>query len=129
MQALESRTGPATLILDNLQAIHTAQLSDSFARAEAASRLRTALLVGFDEVLYAYRRLGAHPTAAAAAPGFEPRLNLNSNPGVPNGVAGTAAAAAACRARPPPPLVVVGVAGGGAASVDDGLARCFTAAK
>lgn len=87
------------------------------------------MLVGFDEVLYAYRRQDANPTAAAAAPGFEPRLNLNSNPGVPNGVTGAAAGVAACRARPPPPLVVVGVAGGGAASVDDGLARCFTAAK
>ncbi|KAG1667360.1 hypothetical protein FOA52_001420 [Chlamydomonas sp. UWO 241] len=96
-RAVHARSGPAIVILDSLEALLSQQRDGTMEDAEAACRLRTQLLVCFDEVLY---------------------------PG------GAAATAAAGRSRPvPPPLIVVGCAGGHAESVDDTLARAFTAAK
>jgi hypothetical protein len=129
-QALQRRSGPASLVLDNLEAIQEQQHKDVDC-AESACRLRTAILVGFDELLYCSKQQQQQQGAPSQGP-------AKLVPPVRSFGAGKAQLQRSSSSQPQQqqpqqaichPVMVVGVAGGQALSIDDGLARCFTAAK
>ena len=61
-QALDSRCGPSALVLDNLEALQDAQLGDDFGRADAACRLRAAVLAGLGAASSLARSAGQSST-------------------------------------------------------------------
>ena len=129
-------------MLDNLEALQEQQQADDFERADAACRLHAAIVAGLDGL--------EAEAASAGASGLQQQPQKGGGgggSGSGSGMAGVQRAkqqlfnqrgtavpggplqGAGQTPHPHHPLVVVGVAGSHALSLDDGLARCFTAAK